>query len=155
MRRSRQAATQRRRPCLPRPPAQASLDQLTSPRSPFPQIERFVFRPGLSERAHYYAAITLNQLVLSARPSEGGGALAKALVEIYFRLFSLILEGKMGQAATLKRQMVCKPCAAPRRPRRHRRPGARLARLRPRPRAHPTLTRPPALPARAGGGQGR
>jgi ribosome biogenesis protein MAK21 len=50
-----------------------------------PQIERFVFRPGLSERAHYYAAITLNQLVLSSRPEEGGGALAKKMVEIYFK----------------------------------------------------------------------
>lgn len=49
------------------------------------QIERFVFRPGLSERAHYYAAITLNQFALSARPEEGGAALAKRMVEIYFK----------------------------------------------------------------------
>jgi ribosome biogenesis protein MAK21 len=44
-----------------------------------------VFRPGLPDRARYYAAVTLNQLALSARPQEGGGALAKRLVEIYFR----------------------------------------------------------------------
>jgi hypothetical protein len=30
-----------------------------------PQVERFIFRPGLQDRARYYAVIFLNQLPLS------------------------------------------------------------------------------------------
>jgi hypothetical protein len=79
-------------PCAPSTPLQPP--NLPPP----PQVERFVFRPGLSERAHYYAAITLNQLALSARPQEGGGALAKKLVEIYFRRVARG-QGERGAAA--------------------------------------------------------
>jgi hypothetical protein len=44
-----------------------------------------VFRPGQPDRAVYYAAVTLNQLALSARPDEGGPDLARKLVDVYFR----------------------------------------------------------------------
>ena len=91
-----------RSPCIPHCCPPTSYHQ-TTPTSL--QIERFVFRPGLSERARYYAAVTLNQLALSARPEHGGAGLAKRLVEIYFKLFALILEGKLGQAAALKRDI--------------------------------------------------
>lgn len=35
------------------------------------EVERFVFRPGLKDRAQYYAVIFLNQMVLSHKDSEG------------------------------------------------------------------------------------
>lgn len=35
------------------------------------EVERFMFRPGLQERARYYAVIFLNQLVLSHQESHG------------------------------------------------------------------------------------
>lgn len=46
-----------------------------------------VFRPGQSMHAKYYAVITLNQTVLSAKE----GAVAKQLLSIYFGLFGLLL----------------------------------------------------------------
>ena len=35
------------------------------------EVERFVFRPGLKDRAQYYAVIFLNQMVLSHKDLEG------------------------------------------------------------------------------------
>ncbi len=70
------------------------------------QVERFVFRPALSDRARYYAVITLNQLVLSRRSQEGGDALAAKLIDLYFSLFALIMGGKLGNAATLVEKEV-------------------------------------------------
>eukprot|EP00877_Chromochloris_zofingiensis_P004217 jgi/Chrzof1/13797/Cz08g12230.t1 len=72
--------------------------------APCCQVERFIFRPGLTDRAHYYAITFLNQMVLSHRDSEGGSALAQKLIDIYFSMFRLIMEGQMGKAATMKRQ---------------------------------------------------
>ena len=37
------------------------------------EVERFMFRPGLQERARYYCAVFLNQLVLSHNPAQGDG----------------------------------------------------------------------------------
>jgi ribosome biogenesis protein MAK21 len=76
---------------------------------PFPafypfQVERFVFRPGLAERGRYYAVTFLNQLALSHRPQEGGFALAQKLIDIYFSLFRLLLEGRLGNAAAREQQ---------------------------------------------------
>jgi ribosome biogenesis protein MAK21 len=62
-------------------------------------VERFIFRPGLTERARYYAVTFLNQLPLSHRPQEGGAELAQRLVDVYFGLFRLLLEGRVGHAA--------------------------------------------------------
>eukprot|EP00775_Hariotina_reticulata_P010046 gene10046-10202_t len=50
------------------------------------EVERFVFRPGLSDRARYYCVTFLNQLALSHRASEGGSDLAQKLINIYFSL---------------------------------------------------------------------
>lgn len=68
------------------------------------QVERFMFRPGLTDRARYYAVTFLNQLALSHRPQEGGSALAQKLIDIYFSLFKLLLEGKLGNAAVWRKQ---------------------------------------------------
>lgn len=38
------------------------------------EVERFVFRPGLAERARYYAVVFLNQLPLSHSPAHGAAA---------------------------------------------------------------------------------
>ena len=35
------------------------------------EVERFLFRPGLQERARYYGVIFLNQMPLSHAPSQG------------------------------------------------------------------------------------
>lgn len=35
------------------------------------EVERFLFRPGLQERARYYGVIFLNQMPLSHNASEG------------------------------------------------------------------------------------
>jgi hypothetical protein len=81
--------------CPPLPPFLAAC----LPSKPQQQVETFLFRPNLADRAQYYAITFLNQLELSHKEREGGGALAKSLIGIYFRLFALILAGKMGQAA--------------------------------------------------------
>jgi ribosome biogenesis protein MAK21 len=92
--------------CLLANPADLPASYFT-PFSGFPcllQVERFVFRPGLAERGRYYAVTFLNQLALSHRPQEGGSALAQKLIDIYFSLFRLLLEGKLGNAAARQQQ---------------------------------------------------
>lgn len=37
------------------------------------EVQRFLFRPGLQERARYYAVVFLNQLQLSHHPTHGAG----------------------------------------------------------------------------------
>lgn len=73
------------------------------------QVERFLFRPGLSDRARYYCVTLLNQLALSHRASEGGSDLAQKLINIYFSLFKLLLEGKLGTAAARRQQQQQQP----------------------------------------------
>ncbi|GIM15448.1 hypothetical protein Vretimale_18225, partial [Volvox reticuliferus] len=68
------------------------------------EVERFVFRPGLADKARYYAVIFLNQIPLSHRASEGGDALAKQLINMYFTLFKMVVEGNIGAAAQLRKQ---------------------------------------------------
>lgn len=63
-----------------------------------------MFRPGLTDRARYYSVTFLNQLALSHRPQEGGSALAEKLIDIYFSLFKLLLEGRLGNAAARQQQ---------------------------------------------------
>lgn len=58
-------------------------------------------RPNLTSRARYYCIIYLNQMVLSRRESEGGAALASKMIDLYFTLFKLVLDGKLGTAAEL------------------------------------------------------
>lgn len=49
-----------------------------------------MFRPGLTDKARYYAVVFLNQLPLSHREAEGGPGLAKRLVDLYFTLFRCV-----------------------------------------------------------------
>jgi ribosome biogenesis protein MAK21 len=66
------------------------------------EVERFAFRPGLADRARYYAVVFLNQMVLTHKDTPVAGvSLARRLVDVYFTLFKLVMEGKVGTAATL------------------------------------------------------
>jgi ribosome biogenesis protein MAK21 len=94
------------------------------------EIERFVFRPGLADRARYYAVVYLNQMTLTHRDAmvsaaaapnnktnndsdkkkkkkngaeqgDESGSLARRMVDLYFTLFKLITEGKLGTSASL------------------------------------------------------
>lgn len=76
------------------------------------QVERFLFRPGLSDRGRYYAVTFLNQIPMSNRPQEGGSALALKLVDVYFSLFKLLLEGRLGTAAARQQQQEAAAAAA-------------------------------------------
>jgi ribosome biogenesis protein MAK21 len=42
------------------------------------EVQRFMFRPGLQERARYYAVVFLNQLQLSHHPTHGAHPLPPA-----------------------------------------------------------------------------
>jgi len=66
-------------------------------------VERFLFRPGLQERARYYAVVFLNQMVLSHKASEGGADLARKLVELYFTMFRMVIEGHFGRAGEARK----------------------------------------------------
>mmetsp|Transcript_8714 Transcript_8714/g.18540 ORF Transcript_8714/g.18540 Transcript_8714/m.18540 type:complete len:1163 (-) Transcript_8714:938-4426(-) len=67
------------------------------------EVERFLFRPGLQDRARYYAVVFLNQMVLSHKESEGGAALARKMVDLYFTLFRLVVEGHIGRAVEVRK----------------------------------------------------
>lgn len=54
------------------------------------EVERFIYRPGTSDRAKYYAVTFLDQIVLSHR--EPDVKAANKLVEIYFELFGQLLK---------------------------------------------------------------
>ena len=69
------------------------------------EVERFAFRPGLQDRARYYAIVFLNQMVLTHKDAPMGGvSLARRLVDLYFTMFKLVMEGKVGTVATLAAQ---------------------------------------------------
>ncbi|CAG9465631.1 unnamed protein product [Pedinophyceae sp. YPF-701] len=77
------------------------------------ECERFVLRPGLPDRARYYAVIFLSQIVLSHREADGGGPqLARKLVEVYFSLFALLVEGRIGRGRTQQDAREAKAQAA-------------------------------------------
>ncbi|WPT12707.1 Ribosome biogenesis protein NOC1 [Picochlorum sp. SENEW3] len=71
------------------------------------EIENFIYRPGLQDRARYYAVVYLNQIVLSNRdkpmslPNKKSITLGKRLVDIYFTLFKLIIDGVLGTSASI------------------------------------------------------
>ena len=71
-------------PAPPRPPGCSALPHPAPPHLPRPaltrQVERFVFRPGLSDRARYYAVVYLNQMVLSHREGQGEAGRGGSLV---------------------------------------------------------------------------
>ena len=70
-------------------------------------------RPGQKSRARYYAVVTLNQMVLSHNPKHGGSPLACKLIDIYFSLFRLTLDRKIGVAAERTEHAVERAAAAP------------------------------------------
>jgi ribosome biogenesis protein MAK21 len=69
-------------------------------------------RPGQKSRAQYYAVVTLNQMVLSHKEARGGSALAAKLIDIYFTLFRLTIEHKIGHAAEREAHARAKHAAA-------------------------------------------
>ncbi|KAF7724874.1 hypothetical protein EC973_000587 [Apophysomyces ossiformis] len=52
------------------------------------EIEQLMLRPNATERAQYYAVITLNQTILTAKDS----AVANKLIELYFVFFKRLLK---------------------------------------------------------------
>jgi ribosome biogenesis protein MAK21 len=56
------------------------------------EVDSFLFRPHLSTRARYYAAVFLNQIVLSNRGDEP--VIAAKLINLYFALFQTVTTGE-------------------------------------------------------------
>ncbi|KAG0327538.1 hypothetical protein BGZ99_007376 [Dissophora globulifera] len=65
------------------------------------EIERLLMRQRISERAQYYAIITLNQTILSARQVE----VANKLIDIYFLFFKRMLGDQESQVSKTKLQL--------------------------------------------------
>lgn len=70
------------------------------------ETERLLFRPNLHDRARYYAVVFLSQMVLDRRKEGEGSELALKLMDTYFTLFRLVVEGKIGHAAEAAAQKV-------------------------------------------------
>ncbi|KAF9547989.1 hypothetical protein EC957_007502 [Mortierella hygrophila] len=62
------------------------------------EIERLLMRPRISERAQYYAVITLNQTILSARQVD----VANKLIDLYFIFFKRMLGDQESQVKNTK-----------------------------------------------------
>jgi len=62
------------------------------------EIERLLMRPRISERAQYYAIITLNQTILNARQVD----VANKLIDIYFVFFKRMLGDQESQVKKTK-----------------------------------------------------
>ncbi|KAI8605444.1 ribosome biogenesis protein MAK21 [Dissophora ornata] len=62
------------------------------------EIERLLMRPRISERAQYYAIITLNQTILNGRQVD----LANKLIDIYFVFFKRMLGDQESQVKKTK-----------------------------------------------------
>lgn len=65
------------------------------------EVERLLMRPRVSERAQYYAIITLNQTILNARQVE----VANKLINIYFVFFKRMLGDQESQLKKTKRTL--------------------------------------------------
>ena len=61
------------------------------------EVENFLFRPGLSQRAQYTSIIFLNQLILSRNEFEGGSKLAEKLINLYFSFFQILISPRKKQ----------------------------------------------------------
>ena len=55
------------------------------------EVENFLFRPGLAQRAQYTSVIFLNQIVLSKNEFQGGSRLAEKLINLYFSFFQILI----------------------------------------------------------------
>ncbi|KAG0078170.1 hypothetical protein BGZ92_001595 [Podila epicladia] len=62
------------------------------------EVERLLMRPRISERAQYYAIITLNQTILSARQTD----VANKLIDLYFVFFKRMLGDQESQVKKTK-----------------------------------------------------
>ncbi|KAG0371982.1 hypothetical protein BGX24_000901 [Mortierella sp. AD032] len=62
------------------------------------EVERLLMRPRISERAQYYAIITLNQTILSARQMD----VANKLIDLYFIFFKRMLGDQESQVKNTK-----------------------------------------------------
>ncbi|KAG0218323.1 hypothetical protein BGX33_007828 [Mortierella sp. NVP41] len=62
------------------------------------EVERLLMRPRVSERAQYYAIITLNQTILSARQVD----VANKLIDLYFIFFKRMLGDQESQVKKTK-----------------------------------------------------
>ncbi|KAG0337144.1 hypothetical protein BG004_007757 [Podila humilis] len=62
------------------------------------EVERLLMRPRISERAQYYAIITLNQTILSARQVD----VANKLIDLYFVFFKRMLGDQESQVKKTK-----------------------------------------------------
>jgi ribosome biogenesis protein MAK21 len=69
------------------------------------EVERFVFRPGLGPRARYYAVVFLNQIVLTNKEAS---RLPGRLIDLYFTLFKLIIQGQIGTVAAQRDSLQAK-----------------------------------------------
>lgn len=62
------------------------------------EVERLLMRPRISERAQYYAIITLNQTILNARQVD----VANKLIDLYFIFFKRMLGDQESQVKKTK-----------------------------------------------------
>jgi ribosome biogenesis protein MAK21 len=69
------------------------------------EVERFVFRPGLGPRARYYAVVFLNQIILTNKEAS---RLPGKLIDLYFTLFKLIIQGRIGTIAAQRDSLQAK-----------------------------------------------
>lgn len=69
------------------------------------EVERFVFRPGLGPRARYYAVVFLNQIILTNKEAS---RLPGRLIDLYFTLFKLIIQGRIGTVAAQRDSLQAK-----------------------------------------------
>lgn len=68
------------------------------------EVEALCHRPGLPDRARYYGAVFLSQMVLDAsRPETEGATLARRLVAVHLGLFEALVEGRVGGGAARRR----------------------------------------------------
>ncbi|KAJ7521119.1 hypothetical protein O6H91_19G038900 [Diphasiastrum complanatum] len=70
------------------------------------EVESFVFRPNVGLRAKYYAAVFLNQLLLSNRGD--GPEVAKQLIDLYFAIFKIITTGEREPGSRLDASITSK-----------------------------------------------
>lgn len=85
------------------------------------EVQRFMFRQGLQERARYYGVVFLNQMVLSHNASQGGVHIHKlsfsgsccSSIDLFFSSFVILLQqyggfGLLGRSKDLRRANL--PC---------------------------------------------
>lgn len=59
------------------------------------EVERFVFRPNMSDRARYYSITFLNQIMLT----QNDDGVADKLIHVYFSIFQVIVKTLKAETA--------------------------------------------------------